>query len=78
MTKEEFASNYAEHNLGLCTNEFGNIYHAVLVGFEEAEKHKIKRQSKMDMFYKICKFILCLCSTIIILLYTIALIYVAF
>ena len=28
------AKNYAEHNQGLCTNEFDNLYHAFLVGLE--------------------------------------------
>ena len=34
MTDEEMAKDYAEHNQGLCTNEFGNLYHAFLAGAE--------------------------------------------
>ena len=34
MTDEEMAKDYAEHNQGLCTNEFDNLYHAFLVGLE--------------------------------------------
>ena len=32
MTDEEMAKDYAEHNQGLCTNEFYDLYHAFLVG----------------------------------------------
>ena len=34
MTDEEIAEEYAEHNQGKYTNEFGNLYHAFLAGFE--------------------------------------------
>ena len=34
MTDEEMAKDYAEHNQGLCTNEFDNLYHAFLAGLE--------------------------------------------
>ena len=34
MTDETMAKDYAEHNQGLCTNEFGNLYHAFLAGAE--------------------------------------------
>lgn len=34
MTNEEMAKDYAEHNQGKYTNEFGNLYHAFLAGIE--------------------------------------------
>lgn len=43
MTDEEMAKDYAEHNLGKYTNEFGNLYHAYLAGFEAGRQkwHKV-------------------------------------
>ena len=34
MTDEEMAKDYAEHNQGKYTNEFGNLYHAFLAGLK--------------------------------------------
>ena len=34
MTDEKLARDYAEHNQGKYTNEFGNLYHAFLAGFK--------------------------------------------
>jgi deoxyuridine 5'-triphosphate nucleotidohydrolase len=36
---EEKAKDYAEHNQGKYTNEFGNIYHAFLAGAEFSKEH---------------------------------------
>ncbi len=33
MTGKELAEEYAEHNQGKYTNEFGNLYHAYLTGY---------------------------------------------
>lgn len=34
MTDEEMSKDYAEHNQGKYTNEFGNLYHAYLAGLK--------------------------------------------
>lgn len=43
MTDEELAENYAEHNQGKYTNEFGNLYHAFLAGLRAGKPkwHKV-------------------------------------
>ena len=43
MTDEEMAKDYAEHNLGKYTNEFGNLYHAYLAGLKAGRPkwHKV-------------------------------------
>ena len=43
MTDEEMAENYAEHNQGKYTNEFGNLYHAFLAGLKAGRPqwHKV-------------------------------------
>jgi len=39
MTINEKAKDYAEHNLGMCTNEFGNIYNAYMKGAKDNSSH---------------------------------------
>lgn len=43
MTDKEMAEDYAEHNQGKYTNEFGNLYHAFLAGLKVGRPkwHKI-------------------------------------
>ena len=36
---EEMAKDYAKHNQGKYTNEFGNLYHAFLAGAEFSKEH---------------------------------------
>ena len=43
MTAKELAEDYAEHNQGKYTSEFGNLYHAYLTGYKAgraAQWHK--------------------------------------
>lgn len=39
MTDEKLARDYAEHNQGKYTNEFGNLYHAFLAGLKAEVKN---------------------------------------
>ena len=47
MTREERAKDYAEHNMGKYTNEYGNIYHAYLQGAVEETKDLQKENAKL-------------------------------
>ena len=52
MTDEEMAKDYAEHNQGKCTNEFGNLYHAFLAGAEfgrETEREYVENNAFTSM-----------------------------
>ena len=52
MTDEEMAKDYALHNQGKYTNDFGNLYHAYLAGFKagrETEKEYVKNNAFTSM-----------------------------
>lgn len=52
MTDEEMAKDYAEHNQGKYTNDFGNLYHAFLAGSRAIYKRG-GEMSKEDMMNRI-------------------------
>ena len=54
MTDEEKARDYAEHNQGKYTNEFGNLYQAYLAGLEYNNKQIAELEEKISVLLS-CK-----------------------